>query len=79
MTDEMVPGAICGGDGMHPYNCGGPGRCIHCSRRKFKGHNPADCWLCHCDVQRHGPNCLCKREPEVAAILLPKGGPDELA
>lgn len=61
------------GNDQHPYVCGGPGQCQHCDRRRFKGHNPADCWLCHSDVTRHGKNCLCNRDPKTAAIVFPKG------
>lgn len=34
---------------MHPYNCDGmySGRCEHCERKKFKGHNPENCALCN--------------------------------
>ena len=45
------------------------GKCPHCDRRRFKGHKPADCWLCHETILRHGPTCLCKREPEFARSI----------
>lgn len=39
--------SICSPDDMHPYNCLGKGRCIHCDRRRFKGHVPSRCALCN--------------------------------
>lgn len=43
---------VCTGHDMHPYNCDGPGKCIHCDAKLVRasktrrGHNPARCWLC---------------------------------
>src|SRR4051812_41312214 len=31
---------------MHPYNCDGPGHCIHCDRGRTEKHNPDRCVLC---------------------------------
>lgn len=31
---------------FHPYECDGPGRCIHCDRTVTDGHDPATCALC---------------------------------
>ena len=35
---------ICGTDDFHPYECGQ--KCIHCLKKKFKGHEPKKCALC---------------------------------
>lgn len=31
---------------FHPYECDGPGNCIHCDRRTTTDHAPASCALC---------------------------------
>lgn len=31
---------------FHPYECDGPGKCIHCDRGKTDTHDPATCALC---------------------------------
>ena len=33
-------------DNFHPYECNGPGACIHCDRLRTKEHDPATCALC---------------------------------
>lgn len=37
---------ICTSEDMHPYECDGPTKCIHCDKKKFKGHDPKKCALC---------------------------------
>lgn len=31
---------------LHPYECDGPGHCIHCDGTETATHNPHDCALC---------------------------------
>jgi hypothetical protein len=31
---------------FHPYECDGPGKCIHCDRTVSTTHEPATCALC---------------------------------
>jgi hypothetical protein len=31
---------------FHPYECDGPGKCIHCDRLVSATHEPATCALC---------------------------------
>jgi hypothetical protein len=40
---------VCTPDDMHPYNCDGMfgGKCIHCEKKKQKGHDPSKCALCN--------------------------------
>ncbi len=40
---------ICTASDMHPYNCDGMfgGRCEHCEKKRFEGHNPDTCVLCN--------------------------------
>ncbi len=33
-------------ENFHPYECDGPGKCIHHDRRKTAQHDPATCALC---------------------------------
>lgn len=33
-------------DDMHPYDCYGLSKRIHCDKKKFKGHNPKTRALC---------------------------------
>lgn len=40
---------ICFSEDMHPYNCGGAGKCRHCDREKDDEHNPEKCALCDPD------------------------------
>lgn len=49
---------VCGSGDFHPYECGGPGKCIHCDGTRTERHNPDECWLCH---DGPPPNaCQCK-------------------
>ncbi len=34
-------------ENLHPFECNGPGNCIHCDRIKTKNHHPMICNLCH--------------------------------
>lgn len=43
--------ALCGADSMHPYNCFGPGRCIHCDRISTSEHRVGKCAFCLDDLQ----------------------------
>lgn len=62
---NIVTMHLCHADDMHPYKCLGPGKCIHCDRRRLSWHNPTMCWLCHETKQRHGPKCqLCIRKSQ---------------
>jgi hypothetical protein len=45
---------VCYASDMHPYNCDGPGKCIHCDETKTERHDPKRCWLCH-DGDPDGP------------------------
>ncbi len=31
---------------FHPYECDGPGKCVHCDREEEREHDPATCSLC---------------------------------
>lgn len=31
---------------FHPYECDGPGKCIHCDRTETLDHDPEICELC---------------------------------
>lgn len=31
---------------FHPYECDGPGLCVHCDRQVSDDHDPAVCELC---------------------------------
>ena len=31
---------------FHPYECDGPGKCVHCDRAFTDAHDPATCALC---------------------------------
>jgi len=37
---------FCTAEDMHPYNCDGEGKCIHCDRRRTEDHDPDKCALC---------------------------------
>jgi hypothetical protein len=37
---------ICFSEDMHPYNCDGPGDCIHCDGGVNEYHDPKTCALC---------------------------------
>lgn len=41
---------ICGSSDLHPYECDGMGKCIHCDREKSVNHKPALCALCEDDI-----------------------------
>lgn len=34
---------------FHPYECDGPGDCIHCDRDRTRTHDPDFCVLCYDD------------------------------
>lgn len=34
---------------FHPYECDGPGKCIHCDKRTTEEHDPRNCALCQDD------------------------------
>lgn len=37
----------CLSEDFHPYECDGPGKCIHCDRRVIQDdHDPETCPLC---------------------------------
>lgn len=60
----MIDAFLCTAESMHPYECSGSGKCIHCDREKKDGHDPETCWLCH--ETKHpasdDPNCImCKQ------------------
>lgn len=40
-------------ENFHPYECDGPGKCIHCDRWPTEDHDPARCALCEYDMQPH--------------------------
>jgi hypothetical protein len=44
---------VCTSADMHPYECSGPGKCIHCDRKRTAKHHPVRCCLCHETLQRH--------------------------
>lgn len=31
---------------LHPYECDGPGKCVHCDQRPTYDHDPNNCALC---------------------------------
>lgn len=33
-------------ENFHPYECDGPGKCVHCDRFASDRHDPATCALC---------------------------------
>jgi ferredoxin len=49
-------------ENFHPYECDGPGRCVHCDRRMEVGHNPGTCALCQGDDYMTGADL----HPDVA-------------
>lgn len=54
---------ICAPQDMHPYECPGPGKCMHCDRRRLETHTPSTCWLCHETLQRHPKDCvMCNKQ-----------------
>ena len=55
MPDPNYPVFYCTTDHMHPYECDGPGKCVHCDREyrlevnhleQEREHDPATCELC---------------------------------
>ena len=45
--DDMRAMIFCTQDNMHPYECGGRGKCPHCDERVVPGiHNPMRCAWC---------------------------------
>lgn len=48
---------VCSSSDMHPYQCLGPDKCIHCDRRRLKYHQPSTCWLCHETIGKHRKDC----------------------
>ena len=61
---------VCRGSDLHPYECDGPGKCIHCDRKRTKHHRPSECWLCHETLKRHPKNC------QMCATLKAESGGD---
>lgn len=45
-----MSGFVCMTDDMHPYECDGPGKCLHCDREDNDRHDPITCALCLGDV-----------------------------
>ena len=41
---------FCMSEDMHPYECDGIGKCIHCDRRRTATHIPENCALCDDDL-----------------------------
>ena len=39
-------------DDLHPFECDGPGKCIHHDRKVTETHDPAKCPLCDPDYDR---------------------------
>jgi len=37
---------------LHPYECGGEGKCLHCDRLVTYDHLPHECALCRTDQRR---------------------------
>ena len=44
MSDLTI---ACTAEDMHPYNCDGEGKCIHCDKRPTIDHDPNECALCN--------------------------------
>jgi len=40
---------VCRNEDLHPYECDGPGACMHCDRLDAEDHDPRDCELCDLD------------------------------
>jgi ferredoxin len=45
MTESIIH--FCTADDMHPYNCYGQGKCIHCDKAVQEDHDPNSCPLCN--------------------------------
>jgi hypothetical protein len=43
---KAVDGFQCTSDDMHPYECNGRGKCIHCDKVEDEEHNTKTCELC---------------------------------
>lgn len=37
---------ICTANDMHPYECERAGKCEHCDKKEYEGHDPKLCALC---------------------------------
>lgn len=46
MPTSDSSGFLCGSSSFHPYECDGPGKCLHCDRNTGQGHDPRECALC---------------------------------
>jgi len=42
---------LCSNQDLHPYECEGPGHCIHCDRTVTADHDPGECELCRYHVR----------------------------
>jgi hypothetical protein len=48
---------VCSSDDLHPSECDGPGKCVHCDQIDTSTHDPNLCALCdgeQSDVQIYG-------------------------
>ena len=54
---EEVRVFVCVAENMHPYNCNGPRRCVHCDRKTTEHHKVSRCEFCRGDynLTRCGP------------------------
>jgi hypothetical protein len=43
---------VCRTEDMHPYECDGPGKCVHCDRKTTEHHKVTRCAFCHEDRNR---------------------------
>ena len=43
---------LCTASDLHPYECDGPGRCVHCDHTITETHDPELCALCDPAPQR---------------------------
>jgi hypothetical protein len=46
----MAVGFVDTAENFHPYECDGPGKCVHCDRADHEDHDPGDCELCWPDL-----------------------------
>ena len=58
-------------DHFHPYECNGPGHCIHCDRLVTPNHDPGHCALCQWpeEAQVTGVQEAVSKLQEIAAAL----------
>lgn len=49
-VDERPTVIFCSAENMHPYNCFGAGKCIHCDRKSTPRHRIKKCALCNWDT-----------------------------